>query len=115
VTLTIDARDLPAHVGRSLGTGRWLALQQHDVDGFAELTGDLQWVHIDVERAGRRPFGSTIVHGYFTLSLLPKASIEIYGVRRRAARGPVRPWRRGRIHHTQHLRAARLEQAGLHG
>ena len=80
MTLTIDARDLPAHVGRSLGTGRWLALQQHDVDGFAELTGDLQWGHIDVERAGRRPFGSPIVHGCFTLSLLPKLSIEICGV-----------------------------------
>lgn len=80
MTLTIDARDLPAHVGRSLGTGRWLALQRHDVDGFAELTGDLQWGHIDVERAGRRPFGSPIVHGCFTLSLLPKLSIEIYGV-----------------------------------
>jgi len=57
------------HVGESLGTTDWLAIDQHRIDLFAEATGDHQWIHVDVEKARLGPFGSTIAHGYLTASL----------------------------------------------
>lgn len=65
-----------------LGPTEWLAIDQARVDGFAEVTEDRQWIHVDVERAKAGPFGSTIAHGYLTMSLvnhfLP-ALIEVRG------------------------------------
>ena len=67
--------DLLEHVGADLGYSDWLEVPQADVDAFAHATHDLQWIHIDVERAKAGPFGTTIVHGYMTLSLIvPLAS-----------------------------------------
>jgi acyl dehydratase len=55
--------------GRHLGYSDWLEIDQHRINLFAEATGDHQWIHVDPERAAAGPFGSTIAHGYLTLSL----------------------------------------------
>jgi acyl dehydratase len=65
----IDA--LSAQVGQVLGLSPWLTVDQARVNAFADATGDHQWIHIDVARAAAGPFGTTIAHGYLTLSLLP--------------------------------------------
>jgi acyl dehydratase len=56
--------------GSQLGPTDWLLIDQQRVDGFAEVTGDHQWIHVDVERAKDGPFGGTIAHGYLTMSLV---------------------------------------------
>ncbi|MDP3675620.1 MAG: MaoC family dehydratase [Novosphingobium sp.] len=56
--------------GTRLGPSDWLLIDQARVNGFAEVTGDHQWIHIDVERAKAGPFGGTIAHGYLTMSLV---------------------------------------------
>jgi acyl dehydratase len=56
--------------GTMLGPTDWLLIDQARVDGFAEVTGDHQWIHVDVERAKAGPFGGTIAHGYLTMSLV---------------------------------------------
>jgi acyl dehydratase len=59
-------------IGRELGVSDWLTLDQERINQFAACTGDHQWIHVDVARARREsPFGTTIAHGYLTLSLLP--------------------------------------------
>ncbi|HET9208630.1 MAG TPA: MaoC family dehydratase [Burkholderiaceae bacterium] len=63
---------LKARVGEELAVGEWLTVDQAMIDKFAEATGDHQWIHIDRERAAKGPFGTTIAHGFLTLSLLPK-------------------------------------------
>ncbi|MFE5742496.1 MaoC family dehydratase [Streptomyces celluloflavus] len=63
--------ELRAAVGEDLGTSDWLEIDQRRIDRFAEATGDHQWIHVDPERAAAGPFGTTIAHGYLTLSLLP--------------------------------------------
>src|SRR3989304_3328597 len=65
--------DLLRHVGRELGPTEWLTVDQGMIDTFAHATGDHQWIHVDVERARREmPGGTTIAHGYLTLSLVPR-------------------------------------------
>lgn len=66
-----SAEELRAAVGEELGSSDWLEIDQKRIDLFAEATGDHQWIHVDPERAAAGPFGSTIAHGYLTLSLLP--------------------------------------------
>jgi len=63
-------RDLIGQEGTTLGPTEWLAIEQDRVNGFAEVTGDHQWIHVDVERAKDGPFGGTIAHGYLTMSLV---------------------------------------------
>ena len=75
--LEIDARDLPAAVGRELGPGPWHRITQEQVNTFAAATLDDQWIHVDVERAAAGPFGGTIAHGYLTLALLPALHREL--------------------------------------
>lgn len=65
-----NPRDLIGQEGTALGPTEWLAIDQARVDGFAEVTGDHQWIHVDVERAKDGPFGGTIAHGYLTMSLV---------------------------------------------
>ena len=65
-------QDLAACVGEDVATSDWLTITQAQVNQFAEATGDLQWIHVDVERAKAGPFGGPIAHGFLTLSLLPK-------------------------------------------
>lgn len=63
--------DLEAAVGRELGPTDWLPVEQSRVDGFADDTNDHQWIHVDRERAATGPFGTTVAHGFLTLSLGP--------------------------------------------
>jgi acyl dehydratase len=63
--------DLASAVGEHLGYSDWLTIDQARIDTFAEATGDHQWIHVYPERAASGPFGSTIAHGYLTLSLVP--------------------------------------------
>lgn len=70
---------LLALIGQELGVSDWLEVTQDLIDRFAEVTGDHQWIHVDVERAKRgMPGGKTIAHGYLLLSLLPKLGAGIY-------------------------------------
>ncbi|MEY3729472.1 MAG: hypothetical protein RLZZ57_228 [Pseudomonadota bacterium] len=70
---------LKALIGQELGVSDWLEVTQDLIDRFAEVTGDHQWIHVDVERAKREmPGGKTIAHGYLLLSLLPKLGAGIY-------------------------------------
>ena len=64
--------DLVPLVGQEIGVSDWITVDQARIDGFAEATGDRQWIHIDPARAAAGPFGSTIAHGFLTLSLLPE-------------------------------------------
>jgi acyl dehydratase len=64
-------------VGTHLGHSGWHTITQEQVNGFAEATGDHQWIHVDPERAEDGPFGGTIAHGYLTLSLIPMLMSEI--------------------------------------
>lgn len=64
--------ELTSLVGQEVAVSDWIEISQQRIDNFAEATGDLQWIHVDVERAKREsPFGTTIAHGFLTLSLLP--------------------------------------------
>ena len=70
---------LRALIGQELGVSDWLEVTQDLIDRFAEVTGDHQWIHVDLERAKREmPGGKTIAHGYLLLSLLPKLGAGIY-------------------------------------
>ena len=61
--------ELTAAVGADLGTTEWTTIDQGRINQFAEATGDHQWIHVDVEAAKNGPFGTTIGHGYLTMSL----------------------------------------------
>ena len=77
LTLTgID--EVKAHVGQELGVSEWKLVTQEDIDAFAEVTGDDQFIHVDPERAKQTPFGGTIAHGYYTLSLAPMLMEQIF-------------------------------------
>jgi acyl dehydratase len=67
-------QDLQPLVGQEIGVSDWTVVDQARIDRFAEATGDHQWIHIDPARAAAGPFGSTIAHGFLTLSLLPLMS-----------------------------------------
>lgn len=77
--------DLHALVGDEIGTSDWFELTQDHIDGFAELTGDDQWIHTDTERAASGPFGTTIAHGYLTLALLVPLLEQIWTIENRAS------------------------------
>lgn len=68
-TVFAGPQELLGAAGRDLGTTDWLTISQTRIDQFADATEDHQWIHVDVERAEAGPFGSTIGHGYLTLSL----------------------------------------------
>ncbi len=73
--------DLKKHVGTSLGTSSWKKISQQEINAFAQVTGDKQWIHIDPEKAKKEsPFGNTVAHGYFTLSLVSILLPEIFVV-----------------------------------
>jgi acyl dehydratase len=64
-------------VGDVYGPSNWIDVPQARIDAFADATDDHQWIHVDPEQAKDGPFGTTIAHGYLTLSLLPVASYEV--------------------------------------
>ena len=65
-------QEIAALVGQEVAVSDWLTITQEQIYRFAEATGDHQWIHVDVERAGAGPFGGPIAHGFLTLSLLPR-------------------------------------------
>jgi len=79
--MTLD--ELRAQVGKEIGISGWRAITQEQIDRFADATGDHQWIHVDQERARREsPYGSTIAHGFLTVSLLSQLineAVEIDG------------------------------------
>jgi acyl dehydratase len=78
-------RDLLPFVGKSLGAGDWLTVDQETIDAFADATDDHQWIHVDPERAKREmPGGKTIAHGFLTLSLLPKLTSSVLAIKGRS-------------------------------
>ena len=72
--------DLQARVGEEVGVSDWITVDQNRINLFADATGDHQWIHIDAERAAKGPFGTTIAHGFLTLSLLPEMSASAFQV-----------------------------------
>ena len=83
--LTVDhATEFNAHAGQPMGSSHWFAIAQENIDDFARLSGDDNWIHTDPVRAGRdMPGGKTIAHGVYILSLIPWLQREIFAIRRR--------------------------------
>jgi acyl dehydratase len=79
-TITLDLDELKAKVGSHLGYSSWHTITQEQVNLFADATNDHQWIHVDPERAKAGPFGTTVAHGYFTLSLGPSLLAEVLAV-----------------------------------
>ncbi|KZB83163.1 MaoC family dehydratase [Amycolatopsis regifaucium] len=73
-----SADDVRAVLGEEFGPTGWLTVDQARIDAFAEATGDHQWIHTDPELAATGPFGTTIAHGFLTLSLIPHFARELY-------------------------------------
>ncbi|MCI0142616.1 MaoC family dehydratase [Arthrobacter bambusae] len=71
---------LEAAVGEELGVSDWVIVDQDMIDGFGEITGDEQWIHVDPVRAAQGPFGTTIAHGFLVLSLIPSLANQVYDV-----------------------------------
>jgi len=69
--------DAPLHVGKKVGPTQWRRMTQEQVNQFAEVTGDRNFIHVDPERARATAFGGTIAHGYLTLSLLGPISQQL--------------------------------------
>ena len=67
----VPAAELKNYVGKDLGRSEWLTIDQNRINQFAECTGDHQFIHVDPEKAKLTPFGSTIAHGFLSLSLVP--------------------------------------------
>jgi acyl dehydratase len=84
-TVLASAEQVRAKVGQVLGHSDWLLIEQDRIDEFARATGDVQWIHVDRERAKQGPFGATIAHGWLTASLLPLLLQQIYRVEARMA------------------------------
>jgi acyl dehydratase len=79
--LTLNGLDeVKAYVGKELGVSDWHLVTQAAINEFADVTGDHQWIHVDVERAKETPFGGTIAHGYYTLSLAPMFSYAMFSM-----------------------------------
>ena len=72
--------ELQHQVGEELGVSDWIEVTQERIQLFADATGDHQWIHLDRERAAAGPFGTTIAHGFLTLSLLPEMSAKAFAV-----------------------------------
>lgn len=72
--------ELEQAVGEHLGHSEWHTITQEQIDAFAGATGDHQWIHVDPEKAAQGPFGTTIAHGFLTLSLLPMLTWQVYKV-----------------------------------
>ena len=78
---------LKEYLGREVGTSDWFEVTQALIDAFAEMTGDRQWIHVDAARArAESPYGTTIAHGFLTLSLLSRLHNEAVEIRGQYAR-----------------------------
>lgn len=119
MTTTLTLAELEAGAERDLGTSEWHAINQEQIDLFAEATGDHQWIHVDPEAAANGPFGTTVAHGYLTLSMLPMLLSEVvsvtdavmgvnYGTEKIRFTSPVPSGSRVRLH----ARLVRAERRG---
>jgi len=72
--------ELKALVGQEIGSSEWMKIDQQRINDFADATLDHQWIHIDKEKAKKTPMGTTIAHGFLTLSLLPSLMEEIWKI-----------------------------------
>lgn len=73
----VPVAELKDYVGKELGRSEWLTIDQARINLFAEATGDYQFIHVDPVKAAQTPFGSTIAHGFLSLSLIPKLMEDI--------------------------------------
>lgn len=73
----VPVAELAQYVGKELGRSEWLTIDQERINLFAEATGDFQFIHVAPVKAAKTPFGSTIAHGFLTLSLIPKLMEDI--------------------------------------
>jgi acyl dehydratase len=80
VATTVSVESLPTLAGKHLGYSRWVEITQDQIDRFADLTGDRQWIHVDPARAATGPFGTTVAHGFFTMSLSSMLLFELVNV-----------------------------------
>src|SRR5712691_8943821 len=80
MTTTLTIEELEHSGERELGTSDWHEITQEQISLFAEATGDHQWIHVDPDRAAEGPFGTTVAHGYLTLSMLPMLLSEVVSV-----------------------------------
>ncbi len=109
-TITLHGFDgLQERVGGDIGTSTWRTVEQEDIDTFAKLTGDEQWIHTDPERAKDGPFGATVQHGFLTLGLATGLLWEVctvdgfgvilnYGLNKVRFPAPLRVGSRIRMH-----------------
>ncbi|MEX2469349.1 MAG: MaoC family dehydratase [Pseudohongiellaceae bacterium] len=72
----IAAQDLDDYIGKEVGVSDWLEIDQQRINAFADATGDHQYIHVDPERAAQTPFGTTIAHGFLTMSLMVPMGYE---------------------------------------
>lgn len=70
MTIKINTNDLQSHIGDDCGTSGWFEINQQQVNDFADVTHDHQFIHVDPVKAAASPFGGTIAHGFLTLSML---------------------------------------------
>ena len=70
----LPLEEIKARIGQEIGKSEWIQIDQDRINQFAECTGDHQWIHVDEEKAAAGPFGTTIGHGFLTISMLPKMS-----------------------------------------
>jgi acyl dehydratase len=119
MTTTLTLAELEQSEGRELGASSWHTLTQEQINDFANATGDHQWIHVDPERAAGGPFGTTVAHGYLTLSMLPMMLSEVvsisdaamgvnYGTEKVRFTNPVPVGSRVRLH----ARLVRAERRG---
>jgi acyl dehydratase len=67
----LTLQELETAAERDLGATDWVQISQHEIELFADATGDHQWIHVDPEAAAQGPFGTTVAHGYLSLSMIP--------------------------------------------
>jgi acyl dehydratase len=80
MTTKLTLAELEASTDRDLGSSEWETIDQRQIDLFAEATHDHQWIHVDPEAAAEGPFGTTVAHGYLTLSMLPYFVSQVLNV-----------------------------------
>jgi acyl dehydratase len=73
----ITVSELKDKIGEEISVGNWLEMTQERINQFAECRGDHQWIHVDLDKAAKGPFGMPIAHGYLTLSLLPALQSDV--------------------------------------
>ena len=73
-------QDMQTQIGQEIGVSDWVTVDQTRIDQFAQATGDHQWIHIDPVKAAQGPFGTTIAHGFLTLSLLPELFAKAFDI-----------------------------------